>query len=248
MIQVLNQIGVWLGTGPLAPVAIFLGILTTIAALVIVVLELSGRTISGRRIVRSNFRWDWTSVFVLSVTSAFVVLINPVRLDFIEILNQGPRLSPALAPVIAVIFGWPGALGYMLGVLITNLQAGITSQSLFTGVWIALGFVWVTWLPYKAMGKLNFSSAKGALGTIGRFYLWAVIVGPLLHLWASPVRQVLMGGEAAAVWGRMVPMILINHDMPYLVVGPIALAILYPLAKLGGLYWRDREEATAVPA
>ena len=97
------------------------------------------------------------------------------------------------------------------------------------------------------MGKLDFSGAKAGVDTVGRFYLWAVVIGPLCHLWASPVRMVLMGGDSTEVWARMLPMILINHDMPYIVVGPIALAILYPLAKLGRLYWPDRELAAPTP-
>ena len=40
-------------------------------------------------------------------------------------------------------------------------------------------------------------------------------------------------------------MIMINHDLPYLVVAPIVLIVLYPVAKVLQLYWRDRQEAVA---
>ncbi len=245
MVQMLRDIGVWLGTGPLAPVSMVLGILFTVAALAIVILELTGRTLSGRRIVRSNFRWDRTAILVLLVTATFVVAIYPLRFNFIHLLPKGPRVVPSLAPVLAVVFGLPGVFGYMLGLLITMLLSGLTVQALITALWAALSFVWVTWLPYKAVPEPSFSGVKATLNTIGRFYLWAVIVGPLLHLWVSPVRQVLMGGDPTAVWGRMVPMIMINHDLPYLVVAPIVLIVLYPVAKVLQLYWRDRQEAVA---
>lgn len=246
MIEVLRTIGVWLGTGPLAPVATLLGILTTLAALAIVVLELSGRTLSREGIVRNNVQWDRVNLAIVAAAALFVIVTNPLRFDFIHILQRGPRFAPAFAPVIAVIFGLPGVFGYMLGVFINSLlQDGLTAISLFTGVWSALAWVWVAWLPYKMVGDVDFSTARAALGTVGRFYLWGVVVGPLIHLWMSPVQQVLMGGDPTQVWQRMFPMILINHDLPYLVIGPIALAILYPLAKLGHVYWRDRQTVAA---
>lgn len=248
MVQILREIGVWVGTGPLAPVAIVLGFITTIAALIILILELSGRTISGFKLVPSTFKWDRKAVIVLVAVTVFVMLIDPVRFDFIQILQRGPRLAPSLAPVIAVIFGLPGVLGFMLAVFINNLiQGGVTGATIFVGLWSALAWVWVTWLPYRAVGRLNFDNTSAALGTLGKFYLWGVLIGPLLHVWSSPVLQVLQGGEGAAVWGRMVPMIAINHDAPLLIIGPIAIAILYPLAKLAEVYWPDRQQEQAEP-
>jgi len=66
------------------------------------------------------------------------------------------------------------------------------------------------------------------------------MVGSLVHLWVMPALGELLGTVGAQAWGRMVPMILINHDLAYVIVGPILLAILYPLAKARRLYWRDR--------
>ena len=252
IIEALRSIGVWLGTGPLAPVSTALGFLTTLAALGILILELTGRTISERRIARSNFKWNGTAVLVVIVMAAALVALNPLRFDFIHILQRGPRVAPSLTPVIAVVFGLPGVLGVILGMLVNALlqaEGGITPLVVLAAVWSALAWIWVTWLPYKMVGKLNFSTVRESIGTVGSFYLWAVVVGPLLHLWSSPVLQVVIqGGDASAIWARMVPMIAINHDLPYVVVGPIALAILYPLAKVLNLYWRDREEPAPVPA
>ena len=134
MLEMLRSMGVWLGTGPLALMATVLGILTTIAALTIIVMEMSGRTISGRRIVRNNLKLDLTTFLIVIITTIFVVVISDVRFDFIHILNKGPRVAPALAPVLAVVFGLPGVLGFMLAVLVKNLQSGISAEALFTAV------------------------------------------------------------------------------------------------------------------
>ena len=248
MIQALREFGVWVGTGPLAPLAIVLAFATALAALAILILELSGRTLSGTKIVRHKVRWDWKAVAVVIVTAIIIIAIQPIRFDFIQILRRGPRLAPSLAPVIAVIFGLPGVLGYLLGVFVDGLRDGFTAANLFATIWMTLSWVWITWLPYKMVGEMDFSDAGSGLRSLGRFYLWGVIVGPLLHVWASPVLQVLQGGEATAVWGRMVPMIAVNHDAPLLIVGPIAIAILYPLARLVHMYWPEREGVALAPA
>ena len=88
------------------------------------------------------------------------------------------------------------------------------------------------------------------------YYLWAIIVGPIIHAivipgWLDFTHVV----PTAVAWGGVTPAILLNHGLTSGVVAAILMPILYPVVKARGLYWKDRympgprtEPVQAVPS
>lgn len=95
MIQALREIGVWVGTGPLAPLAMVLAFATVIDGLAILILALSGRTVSGAKIVRHKVNWNWKALAVVALIAIAILhpLARLVHLYWPE--REGAALAPA---------------------------------------------------------------------------------------------------------------------------------------------------------
>lgn len=85
-----------------------LGVSLGLPAAAILVLELSGKTISNKKIVSNHFKWDRTSLIIFLVTLVVYVLASPLRFEFLTILRKGPLMVPAIAPIISILFSLPG--------------------------------------------------------------------------------------------------------------------------------------------
>lgn len=225
-----------LGEGPLHPVMIALSLIGMVIAVAIWIMEFAGYTISRRGLVRNNVQWNAMTVALIAISAAIYIAGRPIQLQFIPgIGGFNPTLS--LAPILSVLFGLPGAIGVTFSMPIGDAISGALTLGSVAGF---LSHTFVTWLPYKMVTREPDVKDTRFLAS---FYFWAVIVGPIIHAIVIPgwldFTNVL---PTAVAWGAVTVSILINHGVVTAIVAPILLAILYPIVKARGLYWKDRYE------
>ena len=230
-IPILAQI---LGGSFLRPILLGLALLGMLLAVLIWIMEFSGWTITKSGFKRNNVPWNATTIALIAVSAAIYIAGRPLQLQFVPGIG-GFNPTLALAPIFSVLFGLPGAIGVTFSMPIGDAISGALTLGSVAGF---LSHTFVTWLPYKMMvGDPDMK--KGS--SIASFYLWAIVVGPIIHAIIIPGWLDLTGVLPPAVsWGAVVPSILINHALTAAIVAPILLLILYPVVKARGLYWRDR--------
>lgn len=221
------------GEGPIHSLLIVAALLGMVLAILIWVMEFSGRTISRRGIVKNNVPWNSTTIALIAISAAIYIAGRPIQFQFIPgIGGFNPTLG--LAPVFAVLFGLPGAIGVTFSMPIGDAISGALTLGSVAGF---LSHTFVTWLPYKMVKTPNWKIPAA----IASYYLWAIIVGPIIHAIIIPgwldFTHVL---PPAVAWGAVTPAILINHGVVGAIVGAILIPILYPVVKARGLYWKDR--------
>lgn len=222
-----------LGETALHPILIGLSLIGMVLAVAIWIMEFSGWTVSSRGFVRNNVPWNATSIALVAVSAAIYIAGRPLQLQFVPGIG-GFNPTLALAPIFAVLFGLPGAAGVTFSMPIGDAISGALTLGSVAGM---LSHTFVTWLPYKMVTGADFRKPVN----VGTFYLWAIIVGPIIHAIIIPGWLDFTGVLPPAVaWGAVVPSILINHAITAAVVAPILLLILYPIVKARGLYWKDR--------
>jgi energy-coupling factor transport system substrate-specific component len=229
-----------LGQGPLHPIFVGLALLGLVVAVGIWVMEFSGWTISTRGFVRNNIRWDATAIALIAVCAAIYIAGRPIQVQFIPgIGGFNPSLS--IAQTFAVLFGLYGAIGVTFSMPIGDAISGALTLGSVAGF---LSHTFITWIPYKLAGPVDLRSWR----FWGRFYLFGIILAPVIHAIVIPgwldFTHVL---PPAVAWGAVTPAILINQGLLPAILSPIFLGILYPIVKHRGLYWRDRYEAAAPP-
>lgn len=222
-----------LGESFLHPILLGLSLLGMVLAVGIWIMEFSGHTITRQGFVRNNVPWNATSIALVAVSAAIYIAGRPLQLQFVPgIGGFNPTLS--LAPIFSVLFGLPGAVGVTFSMPIGDAISGALTLGSVAGF---LSHTFVTWLPYKMVKDPSFKSAA----SIASYYLWAIIVGPIIHAIIIPGWLDLTGVLPPAVsWGAVVPSILLNHAITAAIVSPILLLLLYPVVKARGLFWRDR--------
>jgi energy-coupling factor transport system substrate-specific component len=226
-----------LGEGFLHPVMLGLSLLGMLIAILVWVMEFSGWTITRKGFKRNNVPWNATSIALVAVSAAIYIAGRPLQFQFIPgIGGFNPTMS--LAPIFSVLFGLPGAVGVTFSMPIGDAISGALTLGSVAGF---LSHTFVTWLPYKMItANPDFKSfAAGA-----QYYLWAILIGPIIHSIIIPGWLDLTGVLPPAVaWGAVTPAILLNHCLTAAIVAPILLLILYPVVKARGLFWRDRYQA-----
>jgi energy-coupling factor transport system substrate-specific component len=227
-----------LGQGPLHPVFVGLALLGLVVAVGIWVMEFSGWTISTRGFVRNNLRWDATAIALIAVCAAIYIAGRPIQVQFIPgIGGFNPSLS--IAQTFAVLFGLYGAIGVTFSMPIGDAISGALTLGSVAGF---LSHTFITWIPYKLAGPVNLGSWR----FWGRFYLFGIILAPVIHAivipgWLDFTHVV----PPAVAWGGVTVAILINQGLLPAILSPIFLGILYPIVKHRGLYWRDRYQPAA---
>src|SRR5713101_3619404 len=222
-----------LGQGPLHPVMIALALLGLFVAVGIWVMEFSGWTISRRGFVRNGLKWNATTIAIIAVCAALYIAGRPIQIQFIPgIGGLNPSLS--IAQSLAVVFGLPGAIGVTFSMPIGDAISGALTLGSVAGF---LSHTYVTWLPYKLVRTPDFKIPAAVVS----YYLWAIIVGPIIHAivipgWLDFTHVV----PTAVAWGGVTPAILLNHGLPSGIVAAILRPILYPVVKARGLYEKDR--------
>jgi energy-coupling factor transport system substrate-specific component len=221
------------GEGLIHSLLIVLALAGMLIAIGIWVLEFSGRTITRHGIVKNNVPWDAVSIALIAVSAAIYIAGRPIQFQFIPgIGGFNPTLG--LAPIFAVLFGLPGAIGVTFSMPIGDAISGALTLGSVAGF---LSHTFVTWLPYKMVKTPNWKMPAAILS----YVTWAVIVGPIIHAIVIPgwldFTSVL---PPAVAWGGVTPAILLNHGVMGAIVGLILVPILYPVVKARGLYWKDR--------
>jgi energy-coupling factor transport system substrate-specific component len=221
------------GEGPLHTLLIVLALAGMVIAIGIWVMEFAGYTISRRGLVRNNVPWNGVTIALIAISAAIYIAGRPIQFQFIPgIGGFNPTLG--LAPVFAVLFGLPGAIGVTFSMPIGDAISGALTLGSVAGF---LSHTFVTWLPYKMVRTPNWKIPAAAAS----YFLWAVIVGPIIHAIVIPgwldFTHVL---PPAVSWGGVTPAILLNHGVMGAIVGVILIPILYPVVKARGLYWKDR--------
>jgi len=106
-----------------------------------------------------------------------------------------------------VLFGLPGAIGVTFSMPIGDAISGALTLGSVAGF---LSHTYVTWLPYKMVREPNFKVPAA----IASYFLWGVIIGPIIHSIVIPgwldFTHVL---PPAVAWGAVTPAILINHGL-----------------------------------
>lgn len=222
-----------LGESFLHPILQGLAVIGMLIAVGIWVMEFSGYTISRKGFVRNNVKWNATTIALIAISAAIYIAGRPLQLQFVPGIG-GFNPTLALAPIFSVLFGLPGAIGVTFSMPIGDAISGALTLGSVAGF---LSHTFVTWLPYKMVGNPDFRETKN----IPNFYLWAIIVGPIIHAIIIPGWLDLTNVLPPAVsWGAVVPSIIINHAITAAVVAPFLLLALYPIVKARGLFWKDR--------
>ncbi len=221
------------GTGPLHSLLIGLALGGMVLAILIWVMEFAGWTISRRGFVRSQVSWDATTIAIIAVVAAIYIAGRPLQLQFIPGIG-GINPSMSLAPVFAVLFGLPGAIGVTFSMPIGDAVSGALTVGSAAGF---LSHTFITWLPYKLVREPNFKIRAAVVS----FFVWAIVIGPSIHTVVIPGWLDFTNGLPSAVaWGALPIVLLVNHTITPAIIAPILIAILYPVVKARGLYWRDR--------
>jgi energy-coupling factor transporter ATP-binding protein EcfA2 len=240
-VRVNHGLGNLIASGPLHQVVIGLSLSSMVVAIFIWVLEFSGWTISRRGFIRNNIPWDATTVALIAVSAAIYIAGRPIQFQLLPGVG-GLNPTLCLAPVMAVLFGLPGAIGVTFSMPIGDTLSGALTVGSAAGF---LGHTFLTWIPYKLTREPNFKSPRAVFS----FFLWAVIVGPLFHIlvvagWLDFTHLL----PTAVAWSALVWILLLNHTLIPSLTAPILIQVLYPFLKARGLYWRDRFRANAVSA
>lgn len=225
---------IFLGEGPLHPVMLGLALLGLVVAVGIWVMEFSGWTISRRGFVRNRLKWNATTIAIIAVCAALYIAGRFIQIQFIPgIGGLNPSLS--IAQSLAVIFGLPGAIGVTFSMPIGDAISGSLTLGSVAG---CLSHTFITWLPYKLVTGADMKKPLN----IATFYLWGIIVAPIIHAivipgWLDFTHVV----PPAVAWGAVTPAILLNQAVLPAILSPIFIAILYPIALRRGLYWKQRQ-------
>ena len=226
-----------LGSGSLHSVMLALSLLGMLIAIAIWVMEFSGYTLQAGRLVQNNVPWNAVTIAVIAISASLYIAGRPIQVQLIPGIG-GLNPTLALAPVLALLFGLPGAVGITFSMPIGDAISGALTLGSVAGF---LSHTFLTWIPYKMIRQRP--DVKSVAFLIP-FYFWAILVGPVIHAIVVPgwldLTNVL---PPAVAWGGVTVSILINHGVFASILAPIALVLLYPIVKARGLYWRDRYSA-----
>jgi len=209
------------------------------------VLELAGRTVSRRGLVRNRMgiaEWSVIDVALAALSAAVYggLLAATAPIVFVPGFTW-LRPANSLAPLFGMFFGIPGCLGVAIGNLIADIVGGFFGVGSFGGF---IGNFLIAYLPYRFVRDHSFSSAS----SIGEFYVWGVLaqafVSATYICWWLDVAETLVGLPLFVVWGVIAPIIFSNNIVVNAVLSPVLGRILFPLIKGRGLYWKDRIKAT----
>jgi len=233
-----HGLGNLIASGPLHQVLIGLSLSSMVMAILIWVLELSGWTISRRGFIHNNITWDAITVALIAVSAAIYIAGRPIQFQLLPGVG-GLNPTLCLAPVLAVLFGLPGAIGVTFSMPIGDTLSGALTVGSAAGF---LGHTFLTWIPYKLTREPNFKSSRAVFS----FFLWAVVIGPMFHIlvvagWLDFTHLL----PTAVAWSALVWILLLNHTLIPGLMAPILIQVLYPFLKARGLYWRDRFRANA---
>lgn len=209
-----------------------------IVGTVLFIMELSGRTIKGKKLVKQTIKWDSIDIAIAALAAAIYGGGLVVTAGLIVIPGfTWIRPANMLAPVFGILFGIPGCIGLAFGNLIADALGGYLGFGSIGGF---IGNFLLGYIPYKFMRDHSLRSSK----SIFDFYLWGVLVSSLwcaLYIsWWLDVAQPLVGLPPLFIWGWFAPFVFVNNAIVTAIVGPALGYVLYPVVKKWGLHWSDR--------
>src|SRR5207248_11266572 len=122
---------------------------------------------------KNNVPWNATSIALIAVSAAIYIAGRPLLFPFIPVIG-GFIPTMSLASIFSVLFGLPGAIGVTFSMPIGDAISGALTLGSVAGF---LSHTFVTWLPYKMVKEPNFKVPAAVVS----YYLWAVIIGPIIH-------------------------------------------------------------------
>src|SRR4051794_1656473 len=143
---------------PLNGILITVSLILMIAAVILMVMELAGWTITRHGIVRNNHHWNAVSVSLAAVIGAFYIAGGLFQIA--PIVPGFATWTPvrAFPPILSTLFGLPAIFGMTFFMPISDALAGKLTLGSVAG---ALGhFIAVGWIPYKLVGDPSFRSTK----------------------------------------------------------------------------------------
>jgi len=209
-----------------------------IVGTVIFALEISGRTITRRGIVKVDLRWDAVDVSVTALTAALYggALAATGGIPIIPGFTW-VRPGNALAPLFGMLFGVPGALGTSIGNFIADALTGYLSIGSIGGF---IGNFIIAWVPYKFMRDHSLRSPRSLI----EYYIWGGVISSIwcsLYIsWWLDLLEPVIGLPRALVWGWFAPWVIFNNAVVTTTLTPILGYLLYQPIKMRGLYWKDR--------
>lgn len=211
-----------------------IAIAVQVIGILLMALEISGRTVTKGRIVKNGVKWNSQSLATVAITGALYTAVKYLHLPQLIPGFGGLTFTHVFAPIFAMVFGVPGALGCALSTPISDALNGWLSVGSLAGTmghWVAL-----CWIPMKMVSDPSFSSKKSVISV----YLWAVVLGGALHIvQLYGFLDLIKSMEPVAAWTVGAPGSVLAHIVIPAILMPVTLPFIYRTVKKRGLYWRD---------
>jgi energy-coupling factor transport system substrate-specific component len=221
--------------GPLRWILIAISLVTIAAAIVTMLLEIAGRRLTRKGIVKTGLKWDATNIAIAAICGAIYTGARFLQTPQIVPGFGGLTFTHVLAPVIALLLGIPGAVGVALSVPFGDFIFGYLSIGSLSGVsghWMALCYI-----PYLMVQDPSFRNRKSIIAV----YFWAILIGSFWHsITIDGWLDVLALAPTEVCWGVIAPGVVVAHGVLPAILIPFVLTPLFPAVKAMGLYWKDR--------
>lgn len=197
-------------------------------------MELSGRTLSKKGIVKNGIKWNSSSLATVAIVGALYTAVRFLQTPQIIPGFGGLTFTHVFAPIFAMVFGVPGALGCALSTPISDAIMGYLSVGTLAGTmghWLAL-----CWIPMKMVKDPSFANRKSVFSV----YVWGVAIGGLLHVVQLVGFLDLIKAVTPVVgWAVMAPGSILAHVAIPAILMPLTLPFIFRTVKKRGMYWRD---------
>lgn len=225
-----------LSSGGLRFILIGISLLTIGAFLITAPLEIAGFRLTRSGLKKTGMHWNATAIAIAAICGAVYTGARFLQTPQIVPGFGGLTFTHVLAPVIALLFGIPGAIGVSLSIPLGDYLFGYLSVGSLAGVaghWMAL-----TYIPFLMISDPSMRNRRSIISV----YLWAVLIASFWHAITISGWLDLLGLVPTQVaWGIVAPGVIPAHGIIPAILMPFVLTPLYPAVKAMGLYWRDRQ-------
>lgn len=198
------------------------------------IMEISGYTISKKGLVKNGIRWNSRSLATVAIVGALYTAVRFLQTPQIIPGFGGLTFTHVFAPIFAMVFGVPGAIGCALSTPISDAIMGYLSVGSLAGTmghWLAL-----CWLPMKMVKDPSFTTRKSILSV----YIWGIFIGGTLHVvQLVGFLDLIKSVTPVAGWAVMAPSSLLAHVVLPAILMPLTLPFVFKTTKRRGMYWRD---------
>jgi hypothetical protein len=225
-----------LTAGPLRIIFLGISIATVVATVITMLMEIMGYRFSRKGVKKTGLHWDATNIAIAAICGAVYTGARFLQTPQIVPGFGGLTFTHVLAPVIALLFGIPGAVGVSLSVPFGDYLFGYLSIGSVSGVaghWMALMYI-----PYLMVSDPSFRNTKSIISV----YFWGVILASFWHSTTiSGWLDLLSLAPTEVCWGVIAPGTVLAHGVIPAILMPFVLTPLYPAVQAMGLYWKERQ-------